>query len=197
MLADGQCHKPNIGFTFQLSCAITAPSSVANPGSCAPSATGFANTDPFSQVVDVCDAPAAGGGCASGSVCVPKAGGSYLGGVCISQQGAVACPSTWPTPIQAYTDAVDDRDCAACQCNVSGTTCSAGKYTMYDANSCNAGGTTDVTSASCVDLSDELDFASWSMKATLPQPSGGACAVGGGNPVGSVQTQGAVTICCQ
>lgn len=200
-LADGQCHKPGnlLGFSQTLSCSITAPSQVIDKGSCAPSGVDFPNKETWQNQVGACDLPE-GGGCGGAQACVPKAAGAPAEALCISKAGDVDCPAgPYSQKAVTFTGGTDERSCSACTCGDGDSACNGGSYTVYDPDQCGNNGNENpatISSASCQNVSSLLDFGTWSMKGTLPQPQG-ACPPDGGSPQGQVQVDGPVTFCCQ
>ncbi len=195
---NGNCAKPDIGASIQLSCRLTSMTSVAEPGSCMPSVSDFPNKETWLGWAQACAIKTSGGGCATGSVCAPKPAGTQS--LCIRQDGKNACPANWQQ-VDTYASATDDRACADCSCAPSAT-CTGGFYRVFDLDACAAGGSDppiDVDSNTCRNVSALLDAqinSSWSVQRNLPTPSGN-CAAQGGEATGSVQPQGQVTFCCK
>jgi hypothetical protein len=198
---DGTCWDvPGISNGNDNSCRLTGMASVMDQGSCEPSGGALMFPEPWMNQDDVCGPIKSGTGCGNKKACVPKGTGDYAGPVCIRKAGPGTCPAAYPNEVLAATGEVDDRACNACQCEVSGVTCSDGIYTVYNSNGCdpNTSSTSEVDSMSCVDVSDELDNGTGSIElTTAPQAEGGSCAESGGEPMGSVTPQGETTFCCQ
>jgi len=193
---NGACAKPSLGLNFSLSCRQSSPAAVMEPGSCAPSASDFANKEPFAGRVRACSSKSNGGGCGAGSVCAPKPA-SATQSLCIRQDGEQACPAGFTKAIQGYQNGTDTRACSACSC-ASAATCEGGVFRFYDFNGCSAGGDNPIVvdDGTCRNLTSLLDSGSWSVEA-VPVMVGGGCTAQGGEPTGEVQTEGAVTFCCQ
>jgi hypothetical protein len=194
-LAGGTCQKPGSGNT--LSCRLTGPAPVDQPGSCQATST-KQEKDPFGGITDVCGAPLAGGGGCGSGVCVPKTAAPYDSGACIRKSGIVACPTGWSDEHDLFEDGDDQRTCTECSCapDVASISCEGTVYTGYDYNNC-TGGTRTVSSTSCQNISAVADLQTWSLRLTTkPTPSGGQCTVVGGTPAGSVVTTGDATYCC-
>lgn len=193
---NGDCAKPDIGLAGSLSCRLTGPASVAEPGSCAPSKSDFPNKDTWMGWVQSCAVKTGTGGCAAGTVCAPKPGPTQS--LCIRQDGQNACPAGWATVVEAYVDAKDDRACADCSC-AAAPTCTGGTYEVFDLDGCAAGGSSNpvaIDNNTCRNVSGQLDSDSWSVKRN-PPTAGGNCTPAGGEPLGSVQPTGPVTFCCK
>jgi hypothetical protein len=198
LVPDGSCFDvPGINNNPARSCRLTGNAAVANPGSCQPAGGDLMILEPWMYQDDVCGKPIVGKGCGNKQVCVPKGDGDYNGPVCIRKTGTDMCPPNFPDPVTVATGGTDDRACNACQCAVNGVTCSGGTYTVYDQDAC-GGGNVTVSSMNCVEVTQQLDGNSGSIKATaLPQAAGGACTESGGEPTGSVTPDEVVRFCCQ
>lgn len=195
---DGTCFNvPGIGMSPPRSCALTGDPAVADMGSCQPSGGDLMFPEPWMNQDDVCGQPIAGAGCGNKQVCVPKGGGDYNGPVCIRKMGMDVCPPDYQNLVEVATGGTDDRTCNACQCAVSGVTCSGGEYTIYDQDNC-AGANVTVNSMNCVDVTQHLDGNSGAIDTTMmPTAAGGTCAESGGEPMGSVTPDATVTFCCK
>jgi hypothetical protein len=195
-----QCNKPLnlLGISTTLSCLISAPGQLVENGACQASQVTFPNTETWSAQVDACALPASGGGCGAAKACVPK-GSDPSQSVCLKADGAKACPAGYAVTVDAYKSGTDTRGCDACGCGDATVTC-GGSYTFFDANNCDPnGGNTPpipVDSASCTNVSGQLDAQSWSVE-TDPPPAGGSCPPKGGGATGEVTTDGPVTFCCK
>jgi hypothetical protein len=197
-LEDGNCHKPIflLGLNFQLSCRVTSPSGVVEPGACPPSPVDFPNKAPWGARVDSCGPLVAGGGCGLGEVCVPRAAdpGQRL---CFRSDTAM-CPAG-TTVVEAFADGTDSRGCNACSCEPSGVSCTDGGYTFFDLDQCAMGGSDPpvvIDSSACQSVTPLLDSFSWSARAT-PVTATGSCTPSGGEPVGEVTPGKPTTYCCQ
>ncbi len=192
--ANGNCAKPNIGISVQLSCRLSSTTAVDQPGSCTPSISDFANKDTWAGWVQACAIKASSGGCADGSVCTPKPTGTQS--LCIRQDGQQMCPAGWNT-VEAYADGADDRTCDACSCTAN-PTCTGGTYQVFDTNNCDPNGGAPITidNNTCRNVSGQIDGNTWSVQKN-PPTAGGSCAAQGGAPKGSVQPKGPVTFCCK
>jgi hypothetical protein len=199
LVADGSCFDvPGIGMSPPRSCKLTGNAAVADMGACQPSGGELMFSEPWMNRDDVCGQAIGGGkGCGNKKACVPKGDGDYNGPICVRKTGMNMCPQLFPNAVEVATGGTDDRACAACQCAVSGVTCSGGAYTVYDQDAC-GGVTATVNSMNCVDVMQLLDGNSGSIEATeLPQAAGGTCAQSGGEPTGSVTPDDTVTYCCK
>jgi hypothetical protein len=192
---NNSCAKPDIGFSISLSCRLGNAASVNQPGNCGmPSPSDFPNKDTWAGWLQACAIKATGGGCGTGKVCAPNPTATQS--LCIRQDGQQACPNGWKA-VEGYADGKDDRSCGACSCTAN-PTCTGGTYQVFDSNNCdtNGGNPTTIDSNTCRNVSGQIDFGSWSVQRN-PPTAGGTCAASGGEPQGSVQTQGPVTFCCK
>lgn len=191
--ATGNCAKPDIGVTFSLSCRLANTTMVDQEGSCPPSTSDFTNKDTWMGWVQACAIPTNSGGCTKNSVCTPKPTGTQS--LCIRHDGQENCPGGW-TAVEAFASATDDRSCGACSCTAKAT-CTSGDYQVFDSNNCDPNNGNPITIDSmCRNVSSNIDFGSWSVQKN-PAVPGGSCTPQGGDPAGSVQTQGPVTFCCK
>lgn len=205
---DGTCYGTQGYLGGQTNCggacnvSVSANPAVVTGGTCAVSG-GQATVDPltFAVAAKACGGPTTGGGCGATQACLPRPAGGFESGVCIGKVGDDACPSPFDVKF-SFTDpadAMDDRDCAPCGCDVpTGSSCqlSIQVYSDQTTSTCN----TNVTSfmaGQCTNVPGNP--AIFSKKLTvLQQPSGGSCGVtaGGGQPTGSVTLGQPTTICC-
>lgn len=192
--ANGNCAKPDIGFSITMSCRLGNAASVNQPGSCPPSTSDFPNKDKWAGWAQSCDVKTHNGGCAAGTVCAPKPGPTQS--LCIRQDGQQMCPAGWKT-VDAYVDGTDDRSCGSCAC-AANATCTGGTYQVFDTNNCdpNNGNPVTVNDATCRNVSGQIDFGTWSVQKN-PPTAGGSCTPSGGQPQGAMQPKGPVTFCCK
>jgi hypothetical protein len=186
----------SLGFTPTLS--LRAGPLLATGGSCA-AAGGKPTVVPptFTTQVGLCAPETTGGGCTAG-VCVPMAPSGYGAGVCIYQDGDVACPTgPYPTKTLLYTGFDDTRSCSSCACGApSGGTCPATLNTyIYDPqySACALTGPSYPADGTCISESNEF---SGIVLLQAGGPSGGACAASGGSPTGTATAAMPVTVCC-
>src|SRR5439155_17176203 len=100
-------HTWNSGDGARVGFFVAANSCSGPSGTAAKVPAAFATSERF------CGAAVMGGGCAAGSVCMPKASS-----LCALADGDVACPSGF-TALQGtswYSGFNDTRACAACSC---------------------------------------------------------------------------------
>jgi len=193
-LSDGGCHKPDIGSSDRLSCLLLDGGSVASMGSCTPGVT-KSSVAPFQSILDVCGPDVGTHGCFPGYACTHRGGGAYAGPPCIQKADNAVCPLGWGARYFGFECYTDTRDCTPCTCTPN-TTCSPTEYTIYDRNGCDSPKNT-VSSSSCVDGSEALDFGTWSIRRTGTPQASGQCVGGGGESTGSLTTSGPTTFCCQ
>ena len=172
---------------------------VVDGGACAPSPQAPTIT-PFtwSNAARACLPTTEGKGCANDFACLPNTAAPF-GAVCISKLGDNVCPagSGYTTKKVFYDlDPVDTRACSDCSCGApNGLSCTTA-ITTYSDNACaSANSTTDANVNACNSLVNNPAVGSY--KSVSTQFMGGACASSGGQAMGSVVPQNAVTFCCQ
>lgn len=130
--------------------------------------------------------------CGTGNVCAPAPAESFA--LCIYQDGDVACPSAAYTHKSLIdTTFVDTRTCSACAC-AAPTVCGAGSVFLSPTSAC-VGGVGIPIPVACTLTG--ISGASLSYAAVSTNPVAGPCEPSGGQPTGSAQPAGAVTLCCQ
>lgn len=97
-------------------------------GTAVPSAASFAETR------SICAAERVGGGCATGSVCVPRVRTSR----CTIQPGVATCGGAYPTSTGEtwYTRMSDGRSCPACSCAFGSATCTGARIHLFSSTDC-------------------------------------------------------------
>lgn len=132
------------------------------------------------------------GTCVDGKVCVEKVGLP----ICIQAEGDVAaCPAGWEDAdyYQYYLTADDNRGCNACSCTPPpDNLCTGGTYQIFDDAACGAASVTVNEGDGCIPAVNSLGVTY--IAPTLNNPQ---CAIGGGQPNGSVAGSVAVTLCCR
>lgn len=193
-IASSSC-KAGSSSINQLSCYV-APAPVVSAGSCAPTKSTFANTDPFEWAQDVCRQPA-GGGCAANEACTQNGAGDYVGYVCVELAGDQPCPVGWGVRTVAYTSHTDTRSCDDCKCTPSTVSCVDAQYKFYDAFIIDCfGSTKTVSSTNCVDITPLLSLG-WGVERSKSPFLAGSCTPSGGAALGQVTGNGAITFCCR
>ncbi len=131
--------------------------------------------------------------CVAGEVCVAPPRAPFLPRLCVLATGEMACPAGSAYSVQHvyFTGGSDTRACTGCSCAAAtGTTC-AGSFHTFDSASCMVEtGAYPLTSA-CTSLTT----APMGMSITVA-PSGGSCALSGGQATGAFTPSGATTVCC-
>lgn len=119
---------------------------------------------------------------------------------CIMHDGDLACPEGWSGDRHVLYEHVDDaRECTPCGCDApTGGTCKV-KWRTFAGPGCTAENhAADISAgmmpAPCVDLDPGVALAG--KTAEVLSYTKGACAPSGGELVGKVDLQGAVTVCC-
>jgi hypothetical protein len=198
------CETISTGFSSEhiISCRLTGKADVVKLGTCDPSTTTNLNTAMWKSMVDECSF-ASGAGCGAGA-CVLKSAGSNDGPLCIGKKGIVDCPVEWPEGMTIYASGADNRVCSACTCDVSAVKCAGGIYTFYDANACapcpgaECYGEMQVgPGVDCRDLTLLADGHDFSAQVTSPAQPVSGCTPSGGEPSGSVEPAGEMTVCCK
>ncbi|MDC0749180.1 hypothetical protein [Polyangium mundeleinium] len=191
------CVKPTdlLGFAGLLSCRLNGSAMVTTPGICPPSASDFQNKEPFAGRILACAAKTSNGGCGAGAACAPKPA-MDTESLCIRQEGDHACPDGF-SQVVSYKSATDTRACSACSC-APPTTCTGGQYRFFDYDMCTEGGDNPIAvdSNTCRNVGASLDSNTWSIQQVLATPSG-VCTATGGQPIGELSPEGAVTFCCK
>ncbi len=192
-LASGTC--PGGSQACNVSIYLDPP--VAQGGACPPSPQA-PTIAPFSwsNAARACLPTTEGKGCANDFACLPNTAAPF-GAVCISKLGDNACPagSGYTTKKVFYDlDPVDTRACTDCACgSPSGLACNTAITTYSDTACTSANATTDASMCNSYPNNPAVG----SYKSVSTQFTGGACAASGGQAMGSVVPQNAVTFCCQ
>ena len=172
-------------------------------GSCTPRGGGVATrpSPKFNSQIRVCGGADFGDSCGDGAngACVELPSGLTLEeDVCIYRAGDATCPSGFSSKRLVGAGLVDNRSCTACACGSLAGDCSwdVGLYGGSDACNPGAGGVTIPVPGTCVSASD---LASGTGSISLTNPGldpGSACPASGGQPVGDLALDGAITVCC-
>lgn len=190
-VAENQCYNT---FSASHSVRLATATTSCSPGS----VTADLPTPTFARSVDVCGGfSAAAGECEAGQTCVPKPSSNFEAGICYIQQGDHACPAGFSNRILSYTGFSDTRACGgACGCQGSGAVCSVNVNRYTGTNCTNAQDVVNIDSGSnsCI-VPDSGD-----VKSIRPNDvqveSDGTCTPGGTGVIGTVQGEGATTVCC-
>jgi hypothetical protein len=170
---------------------------IAAGGACDPSPQA-PTIAPFTwgNAARACQPSTEGKGCANDFACLPNPA-SPFGAVCISKLGDNACPagSGYTAKKVFYDlDPVDTRACSECSCgSPAGTSCTTSITTYSDTACATANSTTAANGCN----SYVNNPAVGSYKSVSTQITPGTCAPSGGQAMGSVVPQTAVTFCCQ
>ena len=137
-------------------------------------------------------------GCAAGSVCVPIPAAPFVTKLCISQQGAVSCP-TEEFVVQStyYTSFTDGRGCSACSCPGTGTplTCT-GTITLYSDASCADSVYTVTDWANACLTTPAFKSVQEGLTSVTYSGTPGCGTPTGGQPTGTITPGSPVTVCC-
>lgn len=190
-VGENECYN-----TFSASHSVRLGTASASCG--AGTVTADLPTPTFARSVDVCGGfSSAPGECEVGQTCVPKPSSNFEAGICYVQQGDHACPAGFSDRILSYTGFSDTRACAAsCSCQGSGAVCSVNvnRYTGTNCGSPQDVVTIDSGSNSCI-VPDSGDVRSIRPNDVQVERNG-TCAPGAIGVIGTVQGEGATTVCC-
>ncbi len=170
-------------------------------GACEPGDVTFGTLPPFERVLHLCPASVAMAGCSAGTPCVATPGQGWSEYLCIRRAGVEVCPSSWPTPFDAYGRGVDLRGCTPCDWHTLqvAPVRALDVYHLARAEGCVVVGPfPSFAGGNCVSYDLPVSFLErWSF---LREPgslrSEGACLPAGGQPVGTVRVEESVTIGC-
>jgi hypothetical protein len=174
----------------------STPPAPSAPGTCQTQGTTTVPPAAWGRSARVCSAAAPPGTsvCAARQVCVAPPRPPFQPRLCVVADGATACPAGSPYAVQHvyFTGASDTRGCTSCSCSpATGTVC-AGTFRTFDSVTCAVQtGSYPLTSA-CTSLAAPPA----GMTLSALTPSGGSCALVGGQPTGAFAPSGAKTVCC-
>ncbi len=137
----------------------------------------------------------AGGGCPPGMGCLP---GPAPAVACVEAAGIQACPSGFTQQHVVYdpTNVVDQRQCGACGCSTTPTSCSGASLTLYDDPACGQNPVVLQADGGCDTFQGNPSDAGWfRYSATLNAPTCGADAASTSLDGGLV-LRAPATICC-
>ncbi len=191
-VSSGACSRAYCnGVSEAVSVYVTAPSLSATCTPQAPKPTPTLPALTFATRSLGCRAPTlAQVDCKSGEVCATLAGSPFQTGLCIAQNGDVACPAG-PYSVKkplTYRDVTDTRDCGACACGSATGSCTA-TATPYADIGCGSAQQAPVTLPACVPHGSKFK-----MVATAPGTA--TCPASGGAPTGTAVLASPVTVCC-
>lgn len=128
--------------------------------------------------------------CKAGEICATLAGSPFQTGLCIAQNGDVACPAG-PYSVKkalTYRDVTDTRDCGACACGSATGTCAA-TATPYGDIGCGGALQAPVAVPGCVPHGAKFKMVS-------TPPGTATCPASGGAATGTAALATPVTVCC-
>ncbi|MEJ7732154.1 MAG: hypothetical protein WKG00_23465 [Polyangiaceae bacterium] len=136
-------------------------------------------------------------GCNGTQVCLPRAGGDFVGGVCIMHVDDVSCPpGTFTEKHVFYQDFTDDRGCGECACGAAADGTCPATVELYGSDTCTAGSLlSSIPAGACVDLVGNPEIQGRKLSA-IGLPTGGSCAASGGDATGDAEPTDATTFCC-
>ncbi|AKT39878.1 hypothetical protein [Chondromyces crocatus] len=170
-------------------------------GTCQPQLAPVNRPDPlWDRLGRACgDAPVTGAGCNIGQACMPRPEAPYESGLCISQEGNVACPPGAFTQKHVFYGSVEDtRGCAddcACGPGANGT-CPA-TVSIYSDQTLGVCSTVvaSFTAGTCMNVANNPAIRGRTVSAP-GAPTGGSCTSTGGTPTGTAQPINPTTFCC-
>jgi hypothetical protein len=136
-----------------------------------------------------------------GYVCTPKPPTLPPGfSICVSRQGDdpnIKCPDGYPARSVFYVSAVDNRECAPCECGPpQGSSCTS-LVSLYADGACSIPvGSVTATSSSATCVTVPAGSSLGSKQAGSPTYVPGPCQPSGGGETGSVQLNDPFTFCC-
>jgi hypothetical protein len=141
----------------------------------------------WSRVARACEiaVPPTQGACGSGAVCVPLPHAPMAPRPCVMTSGDVACPAGgYAVRHVYYGSATDSRDCTACACGPSPTSC-AGTISECP-------GASIPIPAACAKLTDPTGL---KLNGSVALDAG-ACPSSGSQPTGALTPTQPTTVCC-
>ncbi len=174
---------------------MVAGSPTITDGGCAPTATQAVTPTTWGISARACVSAVAPGraNCPMGAVCAPQPASPFGSGLCVSQTGAVPCPSTGYTVNEVFYAGVDDqRSCSSCTCgSVTGASCSATVSVSSSTNgTCSTGTIEYITPTSCDPIQLPGDYR------VAVTPTYGTCAASTVTGIGVAAPTGPTTFCC-
>lgn len=174
--------------------SVTVPPLVVSP--CEPSEPEPVLPQPgWARVIKECKQEAPLDECGDGKSCVPLGEPGY--DICLVAEGIQECPDGLFQVIY-YHGVQDDRACEACSCSPPEAVVCSAYVQLYSHEACGSPvGSLTATSkkGGCVDMPPGAGLGS--VKATFAGPVGGSCQPTGGDPVGTIEPEGPVTLCCR
>jgi hypothetical protein len=137
----------------------------------------------------------AGGGCPSGTGCLP---GPAPAVACVEAAGAQGCPPGFTQQHVVYdpTNVVDQRSCGSCGCTTTPTSCTGATLTLYDDPACAQSPVVLQADGGCDPFQGNPTDAGWfRYSATLNAPACGSEA-GIASMDGGLVLRAPATICC-
>lgn len=187
----GQC--VNVPGGVAVAGALSAVPSVPVGGACSPVFTEDLPKATFEFSGKLCEGAPFGGGCSPGKVCAPRPPEPFEPGLCVYQQGSVACPSgSYAFPTAVYQSLVDNRGCSPCTCGEPHKISCIGSTTLHADLVCGNPVLTVPHDGTCVGFAGTVS----SLVYTQQGPDGGNCDPAGGTPEGAAIPGPELTVCC-
>jgi hypothetical protein len=179
--------------------SATVPAVAATGGTCTPGG-GIATKQPVSWAtlgIACGSPPLVAGGCSGSQVCLPRAGGDFVSGVCIMHQGEVACPpGSFTEQHVFYEDFNDERSCGACACGAAADGTCPATVELYSSDTCTAGSLlVSVQAGACGNLVGNPEVRGRKLS-PLGLATGGTCPPSGGDATGDASPIDPTTFCC-
>ena len=138
---------------------------------------------------------AAGAGCVSGGSCLPNPAPAVA---CVEAAGILPCPPGFTTQHVVYSpsNVIDQRQCGACGCGASVTSCAAAGVTLYDDPGCVQNPVMLSADGACYSLHGDPSDAGWFRYTATLNP--GSCTSDAGTTSldGGLLLRAPATICC-
>lgn len=137
----------------------------------------------------------AGGGCPSGSGCLP---GPAPAAPCVEAAGVQACPSGFTRQHVVYdpTNVVDQRQCGACGCTTTPTSCADASLTLYDDPACGQNPVVLQVDGGCDSFHGNPSDAGWFRYSAIMNAPACSSEAGTTSLDGGLVLRAPATICC-
>lgn len=191
---DGNCNPQNPSLPVEPYALANGPA--PSGGTCTPAPTTTVPSTGATQGEYCSGENSFGAGCSGGQVCALAPSGTQA---CIHHGGQTSCPGGGYGTANTVGTLSDNRGCSTCNCNGAPTaTCTGATWTLYASNDCSGSGTVIPADGAC----HATGAAAGAMSASnryAATVSGAACGAPSAqpSPTGSVQLNGADTVCCQ
>src|SRR6185503_2838392 len=141
----GNCEQLSNQFSTSGGSKVAVTGPPPSGGSCTPTSTFNVPPVGYAHQGRTCALGGNAASCGAGNECVPNPAPFTM---CVSQPGAVACPSGFPTQHLVGTSVTDTRGCSACGCTFDAGACT-GTTTLYTNTGCSQTPTPFTTDGTC------------------------------------------------